>query len=137
MHGEDTAVEVDPIEGLARRMRRLPGASVRQLERTVAQLEEMKEMSRDGAERTQAYAAGPQAPPSPGLTEDNVEDAFRYHPWDANQSQQGLMVVEALVAAAKAILRHVPPSADRSAALRKLREARMDANSAITHRGRF
>lgn len=73
----------------------------------------------------------------PGLTLENVEDAFRYHAWHPGQAELGNVVREALVAAAKAILRVVPTGPDRDAALRKLREARMDANSAITHNGRF
>ena len=67
----------------------------------------------------------------------NVEDAFQYHPWSLHQKEAGDQVREALVMAAKVILRVVPPGPDRSVALRKLREARMDSNSAITHGGRF
>lgn len=72
-----------------------------------------------------------------GLTLDNVEDAFRYHPWHPGQADRGNQVREALVSAAKVILRNVPEGPDRSTALRKLREVRMDANSAITHNGQF
>jgi hypothetical protein len=66
-----------------------------------------------------------------------IDDAFDYHPWDADQVESGRKVREALAEAVKVIVAHVPPSADRSAAIRKIREARMDANSAITHRGKF
>jgi hypothetical protein len=75
--------------------------------------------------------------PARGLTLDNVEDAFRYHAWHPGQVDRGNQVREALVSAAKVILRNVPEGPDRSVALRKLREVRMDANSAITHNGRF
>ena len=66
-----------------------------------------------------------------------IDDQYNYHPWDTEQVLQGKAVVAALKAAALAIVANVPPSADRSAALRKLREARMDANSAITHGGKY
>lgn len=39
--------------------------------------------------------------------------------------------------AVKTIVGCVPPSPDRSAAIRKIREARMDCNSAITHGGKY
>ena len=75
-----------------------------------------------------------------GLTEAadrTLVDMFQYHPWDENQQASGLIVRAALLEAARAIVQHVPPCADRSVALRKIREARMDANSAITHKGRY
>lgn len=71
------------------------------------------------------------------LTEDTVEECFRFHPWTPEQIANGKEVVDALIAAAKVILRVVPAGPDRTVAIRKLREARMDANSAITHGGRF
>lgn len=66
-----------------------------------------------------------------------IDDQYTYHAWDAHKIADGNAVRDALKAAAKAILLHVPPSADRTVALRKLREARMDANSAITHGGKY
>lgn len=74
---------------------------------------------------------------SRGLTLENVDEAFRYHTWSRYQNDCGEQVRDALIAAAKVILRVVPDGPDRSTALRKLREVRMDANSAITHQGRF
>ena len=71
------------------------------------------------------------------LVSEGAEDCFTYHPWDAGQIQRGNNVRMALQAAFEAIIGNVPPSADRSTALRKIREARMDANSAITHGGRY
>ena len=55
----------------------------------------------------------------------------------AEQTAAGKEVVAALLTAATAILTNVPAGPDRSVAIRKLREARMDANSAITHGGQF
>lgn len=71
------------------------------------------------------------------ITLDNIEQAFTYHAWDAGQVEQGKQVVEACVALGRVILRVVPDGPDRSVALRKLRELRMDLNSAITHFGQF
>jgi hypothetical protein len=66
-----------------------------------------------------------------------VDDAFEYHPWNAQQTAAGATIRHALAAAVKAIIEGAPPSPDRSAAIRKCREARMDANSAITHGGKY
>lgn len=71
------------------------------------------------------------------LTEDNLEEAFTYHVWDDEQKEAGKNVVEALIEAARVALVNVPDCPDRTVGLRKLREARMDFNSAITHRGKF
>lgn len=71
------------------------------------------------------------------ITLDNVDEVFDYQPWGRHQVECGNAVREALVGAVKAILRFVPPGPDRAVAIRKIREARMDANSAITHYGRF
>lgn len=71
------------------------------------------------------------------ITLENVGDCFTYQAWNPDQVAAGEIVREALVAAARAILRAVPAGPDRSVAIRKLREARMDANSAITFGGRF
>lgn len=66
-----------------------------------------------------------------------IEDAFEYHNWDEGQIQAGKKIRAALVGATKVIVQHCPPCPDRTVAIRKLREARMDANSAITHRGKY
>jgi hypothetical protein len=68
---------------------------------------------------------------------EDVDDAFQYHPWTPEQIESGNKVRKALAEAVKTILREVPPSPDRSVAIRKIREARMDANSAITHNGKY
>lgn len=66
-----------------------------------------------------------------------IADAFNYHCWDALQQQRGDAIRVALANAVKVIIDNAPPSPDRSAAIRKCREARMDANSAITHDGKY
>lgn len=76
-------------------------------------------------------------PPSSAVTEDNVAECFTFAPWTQDKIDRGKLVVAALIEAAKVIIRNVPAGPDRTVAIRKLREARMDANSAITHEGRF
>lgn len=68
---------------------------------------------------------------------DAIDDAFEYHSWNGDQVIAGAKIRTALADAVKAIVACAPPSPDRSAAIRKCREARMDANSAITHGGRY
>jgi hypothetical protein len=69
--------------------------------------------------------------------EKEVDAMFVYQPWDAAMEAKGVAVRQALATAVKVIIASVPPSADRSAAIRKIREARMDCNSAITHGGKY
>ena len=66
-----------------------------------------------------------------------VRDAFEYHAWDAQQLERGARIRQVLVTAVLQIIEDVPPGPDRSAAIRKIREARMDCNSAITHKGKY
>ena len=67
--------------------------------------------------------------------EDVIVDMFKYHPWSAEMELRGAHVRDVLMSAVAVIIKNVPPSPDRSTAIRKLREARMDCNSAITHSG--
>jgi hypothetical protein len=69
--------------------------------------------------------------------EASIDDAFEYHKWTPEQIEAGSKIRKALADAVKAIVAGAPPCPDRSAAIRKLRDARMDANSAITHKGRL
>ncbi len=66
-----------------------------------------------------------------------VDDAFEYHAWTPEQVASGAKIRVALAEAVKVIIANSPPSPDRSAAIRKCRDARMDANSAITHGGKY
>src|SRR4051812_10678678 len=68
------------------------------------------------------------------LTLGNIGDAFTYQAWERSQAEQGDQVREALVAAAKTILRNVPETPLRTRALNCLIDARMLANAAITFR---
>lgn len=71
------------------------------------------------------------------ITEEQLSDVMNYHPWDDEKIKKGALVRVALASALKIIIENVPPSPDRSAAIRKLRDCRMDCNSAITHNGKF
>jgi hypothetical protein len=66
-----------------------------------------------------------------------LTDQYEYHSWDEEKTIRGTNVRDALQAAVVVIINNVPPSPDRSVALRKIREARMDCNSAITHDGKY
>lgn len=67
----------------------------------------------------------------------NIEEAMRYQPWDRKQLDGGEEIREILTLAAKAILKNAPRSARRTLALQHVISARMDANAAISFRGRF
>lgn len=64
-------------------------------------------------------------------------DMFTYHEWDGDQIYKGTLVRRVLQSACELIYMIVPDCPDRNAAIRKLREARMDCNSAITHKGKY
>lgn len=86
--------------------------------------------ARDRPDFTRAHGLTPEI-------EAEIEQAFNYQKWTPEQEQAGVAIRTALANAVKAIVAGAPPSPDRSAAIRKVREARMDANSAITHAGRY
>jgi hypothetical protein len=69
--------------------------------------------------------------------EKEIDELFVYQPWSDSQVARGKEVREALAQAVKVIVANVPASADRSVAIRKLREARMDCNAAISFDGRY
>lgn len=66
-----------------------------------------------------------------------IADAFTYHDWTVAMIEAGDHVRKALAEAVAVIVANAPPCPDRSSAIRRLREARMDANSAITHAGKY
>lgn len=69
--------------------------------------------------------------------EAEIDAAFTYARWDQDMVDRGTLVRVALANAVKVMVENVPPCPDRSTAIRKIREARMDANSAITHAGKY
>lgn len=66
-----------------------------------------------------------------------IDDAFEYHKWSAEQVAAGVEIRRTLASAVKAIVKGSPPCPDRTVAIRKVREASMDANLAITHGGKY
>jgi len=97
-----------------------------------------------GADQCAMTAAAPQPlgalpwqHPTEDITLANIDEAMRYQGWDPDQQAAGDIVREALTFAAKAVLRHVPCSPRRTLAVQHILSARMDANAAISFRGRF
>jgi hypothetical protein len=66
-----------------------------------------------------------------------VDDMMTFHPWTPEQLEMGAPVRYAAKGFISALLQFVPPSADRSAAIRHVREALYSANGAITHMGKY
>lgn len=66
-----------------------------------------------------------------------IEERFTYRQWTAEQVNHGKVVTGAGIDFASAIVEHVPPSPTRTRALDLIEEARMLANAAITHGGKF
>lgn len=68
------------------------------------------------------------------LTREQIEELdhlFTYHPPTGDQIPRYTAINEAAKAFARVVLENTPRSADQSAAMRLIREARMTANSAI------
>jgi hypothetical protein len=61
----------------------------------------------------------------------NVQTVFTYHTATQEQELKFRAVRDAVIHLAQTILNNVPDCADRTSAIRKLRECRMDANAAI------
>lgn len=71
------------------------------------------------------------------MNKQQIKDMMDYHSWDDEKIAKGTLVREALSQALEVIFAIVPDSPDKSVAIRKIREARMDCNSAITHDGKY
>ncbi len=65
------------------------------------------------------------------ITEADLEQMFTYHSPKGNQPERYGDIRNAGFSLAKTIVINTPPSADQSAAIRKVREAVMTANAAI------
>jgi hypothetical protein len=65
-----------------------------------------------------------------------IENWFTHHPPDQDQLEDYRALRSAALVFATVIVERVPDSADRTAALRKVREAVMTANAAIACGGR-
>lgn len=69
--------------------------------------------------------------PSNNINANNIDDIFKYHAPNEQQIKAYSDLRETAKVLAKVILEHCPQSADRAAAMRKLRECVMTANAAI------
>lgn len=78
----------------------------------------------------------PMGPLSPEVIGE-VHNLFEYHAWDEEKIMAGAEVRNILASAYQTILRVVPPCPTRTHALNNLVDARMLANAAITHDGRY
>ncbi len=67
--------------------------------------------------------------------EEKLDQIFKYHPPNPSTGPKFETLREAARHFAKVILMNVPPSADRSAAIRKVREAVMTANAGVSLNG--
>lgn len=74
--------------------------------------------------------------PVASVDEEQLDNIFRYHAPDEVQIERYSELRAYAKAFARSILRHCPASADRTAALRKVREAVMTANASIALGGK-
>ncbi len=65
------------------------------------------------------------------ISDKDIDNWFTYHPPSVYQAGKYQTIREAGHALASAIVNNTPPSADQTAAIRKVREAIMTANAAI------
>lgn len=65
------------------------------------------------------------------ITHEDLENWFTYHAPSPGDVERYGAIREAAHGFAKVVLERTPPSADQSAAIRKVREAVMTANAAI------
>ena len=70
------------------------------------------------------------------ITLDDLAHWFTYHAPTEPQIKSYQVIRDAGLEFAAAVLDHTPPSADQTAAIRKIREAVMTANAAIACGGR-
>lgn len=70
------------------------------------------------------------------MTEAEIKDLFTYHAPTPEMTAKFLVVRDAIEKAALAIDSQCPPGADRTAAMRKLKEAHMTANASIVLEGK-
>lgn len=67
----------------------------------------------------------------------DIDHIFTYHPPDAEDIYKYQQIREAAKNLAEVIVRHTPPSADQTAAIRQLRECVMTANASVALKGRL
>jgi hypothetical protein len=70
------------------------------------------------------------------VTLENLDEVFTYHPPDDQQQTSYAAINDAAKEFARVILRFAPNCADRQAAIREVRNARMIANAAVALKGK-
>jgi len=70
-------------------------------------------------------------------TKESLEPIFTYQPPTPEQIPKYVLIRDAAKAFANVVLENTPPSADQTAAIRKIREAVMTANASIALGGKF
>lgn len=94
----------------------------------------------DGAKSNNAGQSAPNLNYVSGDTPENralVAERFTYKQWTPEQVEAGKAVTEAAIEFGVKIIAGVPACATRTRALNLIEEARMLANAAITHNGKF
>jgi hypothetical protein len=71
------------------------------------------------------------------FTDAQLDEMFTYHSPTSTQLPKYAANNDAAKAFAQAVIENTPASADQSAAIRKIRDARMTANAAIALDGKF
>lgn len=69
------------------------------------------------------------------VNKDNIREVMTYHAPSAEQVERMEKIREAAINLSTVILENAPPCADTTTAIRRVREARMDANAAIVLNG--
>lgn len=88
----------------------------------------------DKIDLNRAVEASPELSPE---VMNEINDLFEYHPWNDEQMRHGYEIRTILATAFSVLINHVPPCPQRTRALNMLHDARMLANAAITHKGKF
>jgi hypothetical protein len=70
------------------------------------------------------------------ITQSDLDNWFTYHPPKPGQGEKYTEIREAAKVFAELIVQLTPPSADQTAAIRKVREAVFTANAAIACEGK-
>jgi hypothetical protein len=73
----------------------------------------------------------------PGLTLDDLEEIFSYHPPAGGDAERYNLIRAGALKFAEIILDNTPASPDQTVAIRKLREAVMTANASIALKGKY
>lgn len=76
-------------------------------------------------------------PPTGVFNKEDIKDMFTYHPTKEGQNAAYAAINEAGLHLVEVIIRECPNCADRTTAIRAVRQARMWANSAIACEGKF